>query len=46
MLKAYSSGDVYVWTAKQCGRIPQHITNEEAKDEQGPYVETRDIFKF
>ena len=45
MLKAYSSGDVYVWTAKQCGRIPQHITNEEAKDEQGPYVETRDIFK-
>ena len=23
----------------------QHITNEEAKDEQGPYVETRAIFK-
>ena len=45
MMDAYSSGDVYVWTAKQCGKIPKHISNEEAADEQGPYVETRDIFK-
>ena len=44
-MDAYSSGDVYVWTAKQCGKIPKHISNEEAADEQGPYVETRDIFK-
>ena len=43
MMHAYSSGDVYVWTAKQCGKIPKHISNEEVMDEQGPYVETRDI---
>ena len=29
-MDAYSSGDVYVWTAKQCGKIPKHISNEEA----------------
>ena len=38
MIKAYDSGDVYLWFGKQCGKIPKDATKESHK-------ELRDMFK-
>ena len=44
MLKAYSPV-MFMFGSKQCEEYPNTLQTKKFEDEQGPYVETRDIFK-